>query len=318
MTEINFAQGESLIAATAQPMLQIAERHHNPCFRPISSQAVEPLREEEQDEVLAFLTNRAEQTFMMTGWILDNGIVSEMNRGTFYGHRDRAGRLDGLALVGHVTLFETQNEEALATFARLAKDCASVNTIIAEAEELDVFLSYYDRDGETPRMICRERLLEACYMQPEDQGTPRLRLATLEDLDLIAPVHAQMAFEESGKDPLLTDREGFYRRCVRRIKQERVWIHVQDRELIFKADVISDTPEVIYLEGVYVNCTKRGIGLGSRFLKQLTNRLLAKTKSVCLLVNHKNDAAGACYKKAGYQCRDLYDTVYLTRTLRRV
>ncbi|MEO8435644.1 MAG: GNAT family N-acetyltransferase, partial [Pyrinomonadaceae bacterium] len=144
-----------------------------------------------------------------------------------------------------------------------------------------------------------------------NQPVAGLRLATQDDLELVAPVHAQMAFEESGVNPLFVDPEGFYRRCARRIEQQRVWVNVENGELIFKADVISDTPEVVYLEGVYVSPAKRGNGLGARCIRHLTNQLLAHTNSVCLLVNQQNAAAHACYQKAGYKLRDLYDTLYL-------
>ncbi len=140
---------------------------------------------------------------------------------------------------------------------------------------------------------------------------PGLRLATPAELDLVAPVHAQKAFEESGVNPPFVDPVGFYQRCARRIEQERVWVNVENNELIFKADIISDSPEMIYLEGVYINLKKRGQGLGPRCMKQLTNELLRRTKSVCLLVNQQNSAAHACYQKAGYQLRDVYDTLYL-------
>ena len=157
----------------------------------------------------------------------------------------------------------------------------------------------------------RERLFEQRRTEAVGEAVPGLRLATAADLELVAPVHAQMAFEESGTNPLFIDPEGFYRRCARRIEQKRVWVNVENGQLIFKADVISDTPEVVYLEGVYVSPEKRGNGLGARCIKQLTNELLTHTDSVCLLVNQQNAAAHACYQKAGYKVRDLYDTLYL-------
>lgn len=314
MTPHNFTklmtQSNSL-ADWTQAMLQITRINSQPFFAPVSSRRVEPLREEQKDEALAFLATRAEHTFVMTGWILDNGMISKLNRGTFYGYRNELGQLDGVALIGHVTLFETNNEAALAEFARLTQDCESAKTVMGETDKVERFLSYYKRDGQTPRLMYRERLFEMRHKQDVDERVTGLRLATVADLELVAPVHAQMAFEESGVDPLFVDPEGFYRRCARRIQQKRVWVNVENGQLIFKADVISDTPEVIYLEGVYVSPEKRGNGLGARCMKQLTNELLAGTNSVCLLVNHQNTAANACYKKAGYTMRDLYDTLYL-------
>lgn len=314
MTPHNFTklmtQSNSL-ADWTQAMLQITRTSSQPLFVPVTSRRVEPLREEHKNEALAFLAASAEHTFVMTGWILDNGLVSPLNRGTFYGHRDALGQLDGVALIGHVTLFETSNEKALAEFARLTQECESAKTIMGETDKVERFLSYYMREGQTPRLMCQERLFELRHKQDIGEGVTGLRLATAADLELVAPVHAQMAFEESGVDPLFVDPEGFYRRCARRIQQKRVWVYVENGQLIFKADVISDTPEVIYLEGVYVSPEKRGNGLGARCMKQLSNELLTQTNSVCLLVNPKNSAANGCYKKAGYTTRDLYDTLYL-------
>jgi len=124
-------------------------------------------------------------------------------------------------------------------------------------------------------------------------------------------VHAQMALEESGVNPLEVDPLGFERRYARRVEQGRSWVYTQGGRLIFKADVISETPEVTYLEGVYVNPEARGQGYGVRCISQLSRHLLARTKSTCVLVNEQNLAAQALYRKAHYQLRGLYDTIFL-------
>jgi predicted GNAT family acetyltransferase len=77
--------------------------------------------------------------------------------------------------------------------------------------------------------------------------------------------------------------------------------------------VVSETPDVVYLEGVYVNPLHRGNGYGAQCLAQLTNHLLERTKIVCLMVNQANAAAQACYSKAGFEFREYYDTIYLQR-----
>jgi ribosomal protein S18 acetylase RimI-like enzyme len=273
-------------------------------------QRIDMLGEEHREEVLAFLARRAQQTFLMTSWIMDNGIKSPLNRGTFYGHRNDAGHLDGVALIGHVTLFETNDDDALMRFARLAQQEQSTNTLLGEVEKVSRFLSHFTFQ-EAPRLLNRERLFERRERQDAIGSGKELRLAVAADLPLVAPVHAQMAFEESGINPIFVDPEGFYQRCKRRIEQNRVWVSIEDGQLMFKADVISETPEVAYLEGVYVNPSKRRNGIAVRLLIDLTNRLLAHANSVCLLANQENSAAIACYNKAGFKVRELYDTVYL-------
>ena len=64
-------------------------------------------------EVLAFLADRPLHTVSLTGLIEDNGLVSPLNRGAFYGCRNRQGQLEGVALIGHATLMETTTYRAL-------------------------------------------------------------------------------------------------------------------------------------------------------------------------------------------------------------
>ena len=260
--------------------------------------------------MLSFLAARPLHTFIKTSWINDNGLTSPFNRGTFYGYRDAQGQLEGVALIGHITLFEAQVDSAVAAFARLTQSCPSAHVVLGEENTINQFMTYYKEGGAAPRLVCRELLLEK--RTAENLNTvASLRPANSEELELIVPIHAQTAVEESGVNPLDVDPSGFRERCARRIKQGRVWVTIEDGQVKFKADIVSDTPNVVYLEGVYVSAEHRGNGYGARCLTQLTNHLLERTKAVCLLVNQTNSAAQASYRKVGYQFREYYDTLYL-------
>ena len=140
-------------------------------------------------------------------------------------------------------------------------------------------------------------------------------MATVDDLDLIVPAHAQIAFDESGIDPLQVDPERFRQGCARRIELGQSWVLVEIGKLIFKAEVLSDTPEIIYLEGIWVDPQERGRGIGSRCLSQLNRSFLLRSKAVCLLVNEKAQSARAFYEKAGYKFISYYDTIYLEQQI---
>jgi uncharacterized protein len=126
-------------------------------------------------------------------------------------------------------------------------------------------------------------------------------------------IQGEMACAESGVNPLEVDPVGFRERCARRIKQGRVWVWREGGRLLFKADVISDTPEVIYVEGVHVNAEERRKGYGARCLSQLSQTLLARTGALCVLVNERSLGARAFFERAGYRLRGCYDTVFLDR-----
>ena len=120
-----------------------------------------------------------------------------------------------------------------------------------------------------------------------------------------------MAFEESGVNPLQVDADGFRQRCRRRIEERRTWVLVENDRLIFKADVISETPEVIYVEGVYVHPDHRDHGHGSRYMGQLARKLLARTKSITVLVNEECAQAQRFFAKLGFVPRGCFDTYFL-------
>lgn len=269
------------------------------------------LTDESKAEVLNFLAERPLHTVAMTGFIRDNGLVSPANRGAFYGVRNDQGKLEGVALIGHATLMETRSERAIHAFAGVAQKCLTTHLILGEQERIEEFWSFYEAGGQQMRLACRESLFELRWPVEVQEEVSGLRLARIEELELIIPVQARMAFEESGVNPLERDPEGFRQRCQRRIEQGRTWILVEDGTLLFKADVISDTREVVYLEGIWMNQKGRGTGHGVRCMSQLSKELLQRTKSISLLVDEKNKRAQAFYRKCGFKFLATYDTIFL-------
>jgi len=178
-------------------------------------------------------------------------------------------------------------------------------------EMIERFWKFYAPNGQPKRRLCREVLFELTEQSAQSDEIANLRLAQVSDLPLVVPVHATMAFEESGVNPLEIDPDGFRERCRRRIEKGRTWVLVAQDQLIFKADIISDTSEVVYLEGVYVDPEQRGKGLGSKCLMQLTQTLLNRSTSVSVLVNQERRQAQEFYKKLGFVSRGLYDTIFL-------
>src|ERR1700682_5933330 len=216
-------------------MLQLVE-HQTSILAGAASQMTQPLTNKEKAEAVNFLSRRPQQTFLMSGWIHDNGIENTLNRGRFYGSRNLRGQLEGVALIGHVTLFETTAEAALAAFADLAQGCATSRTLVGEQDQIRKFLNYYRSSAQTaPRIVRRELMFEQKAKQQLEETVPGLRPATPRELELVVQVHAQMALHENGADPLEADPNGFRLRCARRIHQDRVWAIVEDNRLIFKA-----------------------------------------------------------------------------------
>jgi ribosomal protein S18 acetylase RimI-like enzyme len=289
--------------------------HINEHQSAVERDSVRVARLEEGDaaEVVEFLAQRPIHTVAMMGLIHDNGIVSPFNRGTFYGCRDLIGQLEGVALVGHATLIETVSDRALAALAQVARECPNTHMILGEKERVADFWGHYSDAGRRQRLACREWLFEFCWPLEARERVTQLRTATVAELELVMPVQAELAYAESGINPLQIDPQGFRKRCLRRIEQGRTWVVVENNSLVFKADVISTTPEVFYIEGVWLREDCRNKNLGTRFMSELMRRLLENTKSVCLLVNETNEWAQRFYRKCGFHFRATYETIFLPR-----
>src|SRR5436190_1134574 len=279
-----------------------------PASRPLR---VHAFSQGHQDEVLAFLSQRPIHTVFMSGLIRDNGLVSAVNRGTFYGCRDKDQRLTGVALIGPKTVIEAHDDRTLEVFAALVPNNLTAHLVRGEQQQIEFLLSKYAEVGRKPRQLSRELLLEQT-VAGSNVGEPRLRLAYTDDLESVISINAAVAYEESGLNPLLQDGQGMWARTARRIDLGRVWILVENERLMFKADIISETPETVFVEGVYVQPDARRQGYGLTCMTQLARNLLGRFGSVCLVVNEENGPARAFYKKIGYEVRSAYSTAYFS------
>lgn len=265
----------------------------------------------EEAEALEFLAERPIHTVFMATLIRDNGFTSPHNRGLFYACRARSGKMDGLALIGHATMIEARTDQAVAAFAQLAAHSQHASLIRGERETVDRFWEHFAATGQTSRLVCRELLFEKKDITPLPEHLAHLRPATLDDIEYVLKVNAMLAFEEGGINPFQRDPQGFRARAARRIRNGRVWLGIKDDTPIFKADIVGDTPEAIYLEGVHVAPEERMKGHGKRCLAQLSSTLLRRTKSICLTVNQRKADTVKFYVKAGFDFHSEYETIYL-------
>ncbi len=275
-------------------------------------QKVSELGQENTAEVLGFLRVRPVHTVVMTSFINDNGIVSDLNRGKFYGYRNSEGELEGVALIGHSTLVEARSEAATRALAISARNAETpIHLIMSSGDAAQTFWNYLSDGLTQPRLTCVERLFEAAFpfmVQGTDTG---LRLAEASELIAVAEAQAEVAFIESGVDPMLKDREGFLRRVARRIEQGRIFVVFDGDKLVFKADIIAETEDVAYLEGVYVGADYRGKGVGSKCLSALTVELLSRVSNVCLLSNVDFTSAHRSFERAGFRSSDECTTLFV-------
>lgn len=273
----------------------------------------ELLTEVNTPEVLDFLTERPVHTVVMVSYINDNGIESEDNRGKYYGYRNCQGKLEGVALIGHTTLVEARTEESLRAFANIARESEIPPYIMmSDGNTIEKFWTYFADINQKPKLVCTELLFEINFPFLVQECKWDLRLAKAEELMPIAIAHGEVAEMESGSNPMERDREGYLKRVSKRIERERTFVVFDEEgELVFKADIVGETKDVIYLEGIYVSPEYRGQDVGPKCLAKLSLELLERVPNICLLSNVDFKGAHRSFEKAGFKNTDQCQTIFV-------
>ncbi len=270
------------------------------------------LKNENEPEVLEFLNQRPVHTVVMTSFIQDNGLESKDNRGKFFGYRNAKGTLEGVALIGHTTLIESRSMDSLHAFAIIARQSDTpIHILMSDGKTIETFWKYYADAHQKPRLVCTELLFELNFPFFMQECKWDVRLAERGELAPIAEAHAEVAFIESGVDPLRTDREGFLKRTLKRIEKKRTFVVFENGKLLFKADIVAETSDVYYLEGIYVAPEMRGKGIGASCLAKLSVELLNHKQHICMLTNVDFKTARRSFEKAGYKNTDRCTTIFV-------
>jgi predicted GNAT family acetyltransferase len=267
------------------------------------------LNEYDRDEVLNFLRKSPINAVHLIGLIEDHGMVNVVHRGQLFGYYEDEILL-GVALLGHVTLMYG-NDSSLQQFAQTTIECKTESQVIfGPYQQVEKYGGYLENLGRQTRLVrahqwlvCKQPLLSLKQLQ--------LRRATLEELDRLAEIHAEIAIAASGIDPHVSDWQGFRARIAERIRRGRVWIKLENGQIIFKVDVVNQTKSASYIEGIWAHPEHRGKGVATTCVSELIHRLFRKGSVTCLVVAPHEKSAVKVYERVGFVQTGEYQTRYL-------
>ncbi|MBW0019229.1 MAG: GNAT family N-acetyltransferase [Mycobacterium sp.] len=142
-----------------------------------------------------------------------------------------------------------------------------------------------------------------------DTGVRQVRPDEL-DAYLVAAV--DMFIGEVGVDPRLGDGgRGYRRRVASLIAAGRAWARFEHGQVVFKAEVGSQSPTVGQIQGVWVHPEWRGLGLGTTGTATLAAVIVGTGRIASLYVNSFNAVARAAYARVGFREVGTFATVLL-------
>lgn len=192
---------------------------------------------------------------------------------------------------------------ALDTRQRFASVFGPAQTVLAMREVLATGpQDFFDIRENQPMMSIRRR--------SEAVAIRSLRVATLQDFDLVLPASAAMFEEELGYSPL-ENGGGYYRSRVRQLIREGHTLIDTDEygEIIFKADLGTVTTAAVQIQGVWISPRYRGQGMSAGYMAATVAYALRFAPTVSLYVNDFNQAAIRSYERVGFEQVGTFATI---------
>ncbi len=140
---------------------------------------------------------------------------------------------------------------------------------------------------------------------------PLVRRTRKEEVDVLYPACVAMYTEEVGISPESDGGRDLYRARVNQLVG-RGWSfsRIEDGRVLFKAEVACATPNACQIQGVYVDPSVRGQGLGTAGMASVVDLCLREVApAVSLYVNAHNLAARTAYEKVGFEQTDTFATI---------
>jgi len=271
------------------------------------------LGHDETTEVLAYLARDPIESVFLRGLILRAGLDLGRRHGCFVAYRGDDGELGGVMLVSSLVVpFASAPGAPEALAGALRNSPYRMRNLVGRRGTVEALWAAMGAWRPRPRLV---RTSQPVYVVDRmtlhrAAGAPELRLASLEDLDLLVQAGAAMMLEEVEEDPLRS-RPGQYRSFVRdRILRGEEYVWVDEQGLCFKCNVSSRTPEAAQIEGVYTPRARRQMGYATRGLREVCARLLTEVPTLTLYVNDFNLPALRLYERIGFQRAGEYQSLF--------
>jgi predicted GNAT family acetyltransferase len=162
------------------------------------------------------------------------------------------------------------------------------------------------------RDVREHQPLMALTSMPTCAIDPEVRQVKLTEIDAYLVAAVDMFIGEVGVDPRLGDGgRGYRRRVANLITQGRAWARFEHGQVVFKAEVGSQSPAVGQIQGVWVHPDRRGHGLGTAGTATLAAVIVGTGRIASLYVNSFNAVARAAYTRVGFREVGSFATVLL-------
>ncbi|MFV0494642.1 GNAT family N-acetyltransferase [Mycobacterium sp.] len=250
------------------------------------------------------------ESCMVAARVADYGVEPKSLSGELW---TRGGVDESLCFAGANLIPLRGSRSDLNAFADEAKSAARrCSSLVGRA---DLVLPMWERLEPAwgpARDVRADQPLLALDTHPNCVLDTEVRQVRPDELDAYLVAAVDMFIGEVGVDPRLGDGgRGYRRRVTGLIAAGRAWARFEHGQVVFKAEVGSQSPSVGQIQGVWVHPERRGLGLGTAGTATLAAVIVGSGRVASLYVNNFNAVARAAYARIGFKEVGTFATVLL-------
>ncbi|MFF2056370.1 GNAT family N-acetyltransferase [Rhodococcus qingshengii] len=247
---------------------------------------------------------------MIAARVEECGVDPRMIHGELW---SRGGPLSSLCFAGANLVPLRGDPDDIRAFAdracRIPRMCSSV---VGRAELALPLWEMLELDWGTAREVRPEQPLLAVSEPLACPSDPLVRQVRSDELEIYLPAAIAMFIEEVGVDPRANDGgRGYRHRVASLIAAGRAWAHIEDSQVVFKAEVGAMSARCGQIQGVWVNPEFRGQGFGVTGTAAVAESIMATGRIASLYVNSFNTIARSTYSRVGFRQVATFSTVLL-------
>ncbi len=273
-------------------------------MRLLGTTPVRVLNDRDLDEALAVIDRDPLTNVFVSSRVHRGGLDPSRLNAQVWGYTVR-GRLRSLCYAGANLVPVGTTPEAVRAFADRARwQGRRCSSIVGEAEAVRQMWELLEPRWGPARAVRAAQPLMATASAPAVQPEPRVRRVRMNELDILVPACVAMFTEEVGVSPEAgSDRGMLYRaRIAELVRLGQAFAWIEDRSVVFKAEIGAVTPHACQVQGVWVRPDLRGRGIAERGMAAVVaeaRRSLAPW--VTLYVNDYNVPARTVYQRVGFE-----------------
>jgi predicted GNAT family acetyltransferase len=248
-----------------------------------------------------FLDHRIRLTRLEPRWV----------GGEVWGFDDGAGLVSLCHVAANLTPAFSTPAALTAFAARALEQGRHCGSLMGPHDEVMALWNLLSHEWGPARSIRPSQPFLTLDTPPLVAGSADVRLVRADELELLYPACVAMYTEELGVSPEAHGGAALYRaRVAQMISRGHALAHIEDEEVVFKAEFGAATPHAVQIQSVWINPRRRGAGQAAAYVSAVCDYALTELAPVVTLyVNEHNEPARRAYARVGFAERCRFATI---------